>query len=181
LPHFTGHNFRVAVEAKIKTHPQLNDGKHFVVDMEYAISRTEDLFTLMNKISTPDLPLELAFFITARYKGKSGFLIVNVDFVWHGTKESTRKHLQHFLDLKPIFKNEEYMDWDSLPWVTYLELNNVLCSQPKGQRNFYAANVATYDISVMVSLFETWEKKSREYEGRAGFLLMSETLGHGKV
>lgn len=67
-----GHNLGVAVEAVVRTHPQLNNGKHFVSDMEYPVSSTEDLFKLMNEISTPDLPRELAFFITAHYKGKSG-------------------------------------------------------------------------------------------------------------
>ena len=91
------------------------------------------------------------------------------------------KYLQPFLDLKPIFKKEEYVPWDSLPWVTYLELNNVLCAQPGGQRNFYAANVASYDISAMVSLFEDWERTSYEYEGEASLLLMFQTFGQTKV
>lgn len=176
-----GHNFGVAVEAVIKTHPQLNDGKHFVADMEFPVSRTAELFQLMNEISTPDLPPELSFFITAHYRGKSGKPIINIDFVWHGPREVALPYLQPFLDLSPIFKKEEYVTWDSLPWVTYLELNNILCSQPGGQRNFYAANAATYDISAMVSLFEDWEKTSKEYAGRATFLLMFQTFGQGKV
>lgn len=91
------------------------------------------------------------------------------------------KYLQRFLDLKPIFKKEEYVSWDSLPWVTYLELNNVLCSQPGGQRNFYAASVASYDISAMVSLFTSWEKTSKQYQGDATLLLMFQTFGQSKV
>lgn len=176
-----GHNFGVAVEAVIKTHPQLNAGKHFVADMEFPVSRTAELFQLMNEISTPDLPPELAFFITAHYRGKSGKPIINIDFVWHGPREAALPYLQPFLNLSPIFKKEEYVTWDSLPWVTYLELNNILCSQPGGQRNFYAANAATYDISAMVSLFENWEKTSKEYAGRATLLLMFQTFGQGKV
>ena len=69
---FLGHNFGVAVEAVVRTYPQLNDGMHFVADMEYPVSSTEDIFKWMNEISTPDLPPELAFFITAHYRGKSG-------------------------------------------------------------------------------------------------------------
>lgn len=176
-----GHNFGVAVEAVVKTHPQLNAGKHFVADMEFPVSQTAELFQLMNEISTPDLPPELAFFITAHYKGKSGKPIINIDFVWHGPREAALPYLQPFLDLAPIFRKEEYVTWDSLPWVTYLELNNILCSQPGGQRNFYAANAATYDISAMVSLFEDWEKTSKEYVGRATLLLMFQTFGQGKV
>lgn len=72
LTSFPGHNFGVAVEAVVQTQPQLNDGMHFVSDMEYPVSSTEELFKLMNEISTPDLPPQLAFFITAHYKGKSG-------------------------------------------------------------------------------------------------------------
>lgn len=176
-----GHNFGVAVEAVIKTHPQLNDGKHFVADMEFPVSRTAELFQLLNEMSTPDLPAELAFFITAHYRGKSGKPIINIDFVWHGPREEALPYLQPFFDLSPIFKKEEYVSWDSLPWVTYLELNNILCSQPGGQRNFYAANAATYDISAMVSMFEDWEKTSTEYAGRATLLLMFQTFGQGKV
>lgn len=104
-----------------------------------------------------------------------------MNFVWHGTRESSMKYLQRFLDLKPIFKKEEYVGWDSLPWVTYLELNNILCSQPGGQRNFYAASVASYDISAMISLFTDWEKKSKQYQGDATLLLMFQTFGQSKV
>lgn len=67
-----GHNFGIAVEAVVQTHPQVNEGMHFVADMEFPVSQTEDLFKLMNEISTPDLPRELAFFITAHWRGKSG-------------------------------------------------------------------------------------------------------------
>ncbi|KZF24489.1 FAD-binding domain-containing protein [Xylona heveae TC161] len=177
-----GHNFGIALEAEVQLHPQVNDGMHYVADMEFPISKTVEVFKLLNLISANEIPKQLAFFITGHAPGPgSGVPVINIDFVWHGTKESAREHLQPWLDLKPLYKKEEYVNWASLPWVTYGGLNNILCSQPGGQRNFYAANAATYDISAMASLWNDWEKMSIKYNGTAKFLLMFQTFAQQAV
>ncbi|KAI9838886.1 MAG: hypothetical protein M1819_004094 [Sarea resinae] len=176
-----GHNFGIGLEAEIQVFPQTNDGMHYSVDMEFPISRTEQVFKLMNLVQANELPPNLAFFITGHNPGEAGVPVININFVWHGTKESAAEHLQPWLDLAPLHIKAVYVDWAQLPWETYKGLNNVLCAQPGGQRNFYAANTATYDVSAMVSLWQDWEKMSLKHAGKAKFLLMFQTFASQAV
>ena len=189
-----GHNFGIALEAKVKVHPQTNEGMHYMMDMEFPTSQALDVFKILNDVSTHKFPVEASFFVTSAYPGWAGVVrmpispdriqcvltrnqpAIRVDYVFHGTKEAAQSALQPFLDLQPIFKKEEYVNWAELPWVTYGGLNNVLCNQPGGQRNAYAASAETYDLSAMMSLFTGWEKMAKQYEGRANLLIMFQTF-----
>ena len=66
-----GHNFGIGLEATFQVYSQENDGKHYVVDFEYELDQLEDLFHLINEISSP-MPKELALFIIGRKRGATG-------------------------------------------------------------------------------------------------------------
>jgi FAD/FMN-containing dehydrogenase len=66
-----GHNFGIALEATYQVYPQLNDGKHFIVDFEFDLDHVEDIFEAINAISAP-MPAELAIFIIGRRRGANG-------------------------------------------------------------------------------------------------------------
>lgn len=106
---------------------------------------------------------------------------IRIDYVYHGTKEDAQSALQPFLDLEPIYKKEEYINWAELPWVTYGGLNNVLCNAPGGQKNVYAASAETYDLSAMLSLWTAWEKMAKKYEGKVNLLIMFQTFSQGAI
>ena len=66
-----GHNFGIGLEATFQVYPQENNGKHYVVDFEYDLSRLEDLFQVVNDVSSP-MPRELAIFVIGRKRGATG-------------------------------------------------------------------------------------------------------------
>ena len=67
-----------------------------------------------------------------------------------------------------------------MQWSTYNGLNNVLCT-PEGWarfpvKNFYAANVKSYDIPTMRYFFDDWKEMNEKYDGNAMFSVMFETF-----
>jgi FAD/FMN-containing dehydrogenase len=66
-----GHNFGIVLEATYKVYPQLNDGRHFVVDFEFELDKVEAIFEAINALSDP-MPKELAVFVIGRRRGANG-------------------------------------------------------------------------------------------------------------
>lgn len=66
-----GHNFGIVLEATYKVYPQLNEGRHFVVDFEFELDKVEDIFEAVNAISNP-MPKEVAVFVIGRRLGANG-------------------------------------------------------------------------------------------------------------
>jgi FAD/FMN-containing dehydrogenase len=66
-----GHNFGIALEATYQVYPQLNDGKHYVIDFEFELDKVEAVFEAINTISNP-MPAEIAIFVIGRRLGRSG-------------------------------------------------------------------------------------------------------------
>ena len=66
-----GHNFGIVLQATYQVYPQENHGKHYVVDFEFELGKTEAVFETMNRVSSP-MPKELALFVIGRKKGATG-------------------------------------------------------------------------------------------------------------
>lgn len=66
-----GHNFGIVLEATYQVYPQLNEGKHLVVDFEFELDKLEDVFEAVNAISDP-MPKEVAVFVIGRRQGANG-------------------------------------------------------------------------------------------------------------
>jgi len=66
-----GHNFGIVLEATYQVYPQLNGGKHHVVDFEFELDKVEEVFENVNAVSDP-MPKELAVFVIGRRKGANG-------------------------------------------------------------------------------------------------------------
>ena len=55
-----GQNFGIVVEADFQTYPQVPQGKHYDVEMQFADNQLEKVFDLMNRQIKAPLPAELA-------------------------------------------------------------------------------------------------------------------------
>lgn len=66
-----GHNFGIVLEATYQVYPQLNNGRHFIVDFEFGLDKVEDIFEALNAISDP-MPKEVAVFVIGRRVGQNG-------------------------------------------------------------------------------------------------------------
>jgi FAD/FMN-containing dehydrogenase len=71
-----GHNFGIVLQATYQVYPQLNDGKHFVVDFEFDLDKLEDVFDVLNSLSDP-MPREVAVFVIGRRRGAGGKVSVS--------------------------------------------------------------------------------------------------------
>lgn len=201
-----GHNFGIALEATFQVHPQQNDGKHYVVDFEFALGSVEDVFQAMNDISDP-MPKELAVFVIGRKRGANGVVsyswlliprelnpkcklnirtltylkpTININLVWSGPAIGAKAYIDRFADLSPVWRDEKVTTWDALPWATYNGLNNILCT-PQGWarfpiKNFYAANVKKYDVPTMRAFFDSWRDMNVKYDGSAMVSVMFESF-----
>ncbi|KAL8669474.1 MAG: hypothetical protein Q9168_005936 [Polycauliona sp. 1 TL-2023] len=192
-----GHNFGIGLEATFQVYPQENDGKHYVVDLEYELDQLESLFGLINEISSP-MPKELALFIIGRKRGATGGPTLNLNMVYSGPESDAQPLVSRFQALEPVWRNEKVAGWDALPvgafavcdgvtsltgsrqWSTYNGLNNILCT-PEGWarfpiKNFYAANVKSYDIPTMRTFFDDWKRMNAEYDGHAQVTAMFESF-----
>ncbi|KAI1851229.1 hypothetical protein JX266_003304 [Neoarthrinium moseri] len=164
-----GHNFGIVVEATYQIYPQLNDGKHLVVDFEYALHQTEDVLAALNSISNP-MPKEPT---------------ININLVYSGPEVDAAPYTKLFDKISPIWKDTKIATWDALPWATYNGLNNILCT-PQGWarfpiKNFYAANAKSYDIPTIRSYINSWRSMNEKYEGRAMFSFMFESFAQQKI
>ena len=93
--------------------------------------------------------------------------------------------MEQFDAISPIWKDTKVAAWDALPWATYNGLNNILCT-PEGWarfpvKNFYAANVAKYDIPTMRAYFDEWRDMNAKYGGEAMFSVMFESFPQQRV
>jgi FAD/FMN-containing dehydrogenase len=73
-----GHNFGIVLEATYQVYPQLNDGKHHVVDFEFELDKVEEVFENVNAVSDP-MPKELAIFVIGRRKGANGKVNLSIN------------------------------------------------------------------------------------------------------
>ncbi|KAH6652454.1 FAD binding domain-containing protein [Truncatella angustata] len=179
-----GHNFGIVLEATYQVYPQLNDGKHFSVDFEFTLDKVEDVFETINAISDP-MPREVAVFVIGRRRGANGEPTININLVYSGPEKEAVPFVKLFDAISPIWKDTKIATWDALPWATYNGLNNVLCT-PEGWarfpiKNFYAANVKSYDIATMRAYFEAWRDMNQKYNGEAVFSVMFESFPQQRV
>ncbi|KAJ5087784.1 FAD binding domain-containing protein, partial [Penicillium angulare] len=179
-----GHNFGIVLEATYQVYPQLNDGKHFVVDFEFELDKLEEIFDVLNAISDP-MPKELAVFVIGRRKGANGKPTININLVYSGPEEEAVPFVKRFDEMSHVWKDTKTASWDALPWATYNGLNNVLCT-PEGWarfpiKNFYGANVKKYDIATMRSYFDAWQDMNERYKGEAMFSVMFESFPQQRV
>ncbi|KAH6891501.1 hypothetical protein B0T10DRAFT_528634 [Thelonectria olida] len=176
-----GHNFGIALETTFQVYPQQNDGKRYVVDFEFELDAVEGIFETMNQISSP-MPAELAVFIIGRSRGHTGGdkPTINVNLVWPGPKSDAASYVNLFAALSPVWRDEKVATWDALPWATYNGLNNVICT-PEGWarfpiKNFYVANVQSYDVPTMRAFVDGWRDMNAKYAGEALFSFMFESF-----
>ncbi|KAF2181509.1 FAD-binding domain-containing protein [Zopfia rhizophila CBS 207.26] len=179
-----GHNFGIGLEATYQVYPQLNDGRHYVVDFEFDLDKAEGMLETVNDMSK-SMPAEVALFIIGRRKGANGKPTININLVYSGPEEDATPYIQPFDALSPVWKDAKTATWDALPWATYNGLNNILCT-PQGWarfpiKNFYAANVKKYDIPTMRSYFNAWRAQNQKYEGEAMFSFMFESFPQQRV
>ncbi|PYI33609.1 FAD-binding domain-containing protein [Aspergillus indologenus CBS 114.80] len=175
-----GQQFGVVTQAVIRTHPQQNDGMHFVADMEFESTAAAQVFAAVNRIATPALPSRLAVTIISQYQGDGEPSLLLVNFVWSGPRESSLEYLRVFQELDPFSSNESSVPWDVLPWVTYRALNRMICDNPGGQKNSYSASLAAFNPSAMAALVHDWEARNRHptARGRVRFSLMMQTFSN---
>ncbi|KAL8767029.1 MAG: hypothetical protein Q9194_006104 [Teloschistes cf. exilis] len=152
-----GHNFGIALEATFQVYPQENNGEHYVVDFEFELDRLEELFRMVNDVSSP-MPQELAIFVIGRKRGATGGV--------SGRLNMTSAELTIVLQLKPTIN------------VNLVYSGPRVDAQPSSQHtmNFYAANVRKYDIPTMRSFFDGWKQMNEVYEGHAMFSVMFESF-----
>ncbi|RYP14179.1 hypothetical protein DL765_006540 [Monosporascus sp. GIB2] len=179
-----GHNFGIVLEATYQVYPQLNEGKHFVVDFEFELDKLEEVFEVVNAISDP-MPKEVAVFVIGRRRGANGKPTINVNLVYSGPEQESAPFVRPFDAISPVWKDSKTATWDALPWATYNGLNNILCT-PEGWarfpiKNFYAANVKQYDIATMRSYFDGWRDMNEKYNGKAMFSVMFESFPQQRV
>ncbi|TVY94337.1 FAD-linked oxidoreductase [Lachnellula willkommii] len=179
-----GHQFGIALEATYQVYPQMNDGKHFIVDWEFELDQVESIFEAVNHIYS-SMPAEVAIFVIGRRLGRSGNPTININLVYSGVEEEAEPFLKPFDALSPVWKDFQTTTWDALPWATYNGLNNVLCT-PGGWarfpiKNFYGANVKQYDIPTMRAFFDGWREMNHKYNGEASFSVMFETFPQQRV
>ncbi|ORY63303.1 FAD binding domain-containing protein [Pseudomassariella vexata] len=179
-----GHNFGIVLEATYQVYPQLNDGRHFVVDFEFELDKLEAVFEVVNSISDP-MPKEVAVFVIGRRRGANGKPTININVVYSGPESEAEPFVKPFDAISPVWKDSKTAAWDALPWATYNGLNNILCT-PAGWarfpiKNFYAANVAKYDIPTMRSFFDGWRAMNEKYEGTVTFSVMFESFPQQRV
>lgn len=179
-----GHNFGIALEATYQVYPQTNHGEHYVVDFEFELDKLEGLFELLNEVSNP-LPESLAVFVIGRKTGATGGATINLNLVYSGPREEMKPIIDIFEALGPVHQEEKMTKWDALPWATYNGLNNILCTRSGWARfpikNFYAANVKSYDIPTMRAFIDSWREMNDKYDGRAFFSFMFETFPQQRV
>ncbi|KAI1279856.1 FAD binding domain-containing protein [Xylaria sp. FL0933] len=179
-----GHNFGIVLEATYQVYPQLNDGRHHVVDFEFELDKVEEIFETLNAVSDP-MPKELAVFVIGRRKGANGKPTLNVNLVYSGPEKESEPFVRRFDAISPVWKDSKTAAWDALPWATYNGLNNILCT-PQGWarfpiKNFYAANVKKYDIPTMRAYFDGWRDMNEKYGGEAIFSVMFESFPQQRV
>ncbi|KAI1302456.1 FAD binding domain-containing protein [Xylaria venustula] len=179
-----GHNFGIVLEATYQVYPQLNNGKHHVVDFEFELDKVEEIFETVNAVSDP-MPKELAIFVIGRRKGANGKPTLNVNLVYSGPEKELVPFVKLFDAISPVWKDSKTAAWDALPWATYNGLNNILCT-PQGWarfpiKNFYAANVKKYDIQTMRAYFDGWRDMNEKYGSDAMFSVMFESFSQQRV
>ena len=179
-----GHNYGIALEATYQVYPQTNHGEHYVVDFEFELDKTEELFERLNEVANP-LPESLAVFVIGRKRGATGEATINLNLVYSGLREEAKPIVDKFDALEPVHFEEKVSKWDALPWATYNGLNNILCTRTGWARfpikNFYAANVKSYDIPTMQAFVDSWHEMNEKYDGRAFFSFMFETFSQQRV
>lgn len=179
-----GHNFGIVLEATFQVYPQLNHGQHFVVDFEFELDKVEEIFETLNSMAD-SMPKEIAVFVIGRRRGANGKPTININLVYSGPEKDSAPFIKPFDAISPVWKDTKMAMWDALPWATYNGLNNVLCT-PQGWarypiKNFYAANVKSYDIETMRSFFDEWRDMNAKYNGEAVFSLMFESFPQQRV
>ncbi|KAL9612459.1 MAG: hypothetical protein Q9167_002931 [Letrouitia subvulpina] len=200
-----GHNFGIALEATYQVYPQLNDGKHYVVDYEFGLDKVEAVFNALNALSSP-MPKEIAVFVIGRRLGHNGRVssssfpgylsviepsltdpqpTININLVYSGPESEAEPFISSFKSIGPEWEDLKTAAWDALPWATYNGLNNVLCT-PQGWarfpiKNFYGANVKEYDLATMRAFFDSWAEMNAKYAGEAMFSVMFESFPQQRV
>ncbi|KAI1419984.1 Glucooligosaccharide oxidase [Xylaria sp. FL1777] len=179
-----GHNFGIVLQSTYQVYPQLNDGKHHVVDFEFELEKLEKVFEEVNTVSEA-MPKELAVFVIGRRKGANGKPTLNVNLVYSGPEKESEPFVKRFDAISPVWKDSKTATWDALPWATYNGLNNVLCT-PQGWakfpiKNFYAANAKRYDIPTMRAYFNGWRDMNEKYGSEATFSVMFESFPQQRV
>ncbi|KAI3320508.1 FAD binding domain-containing protein [Xylariaceae sp. AK1471] len=174
-----GHNFGIGLEATFQVYPQQNNGLHYVVDFEFELDKVEEIFNLMNEVSSP-MAKEVAVFVIGRKRGAKGGPTININIVYSGPTEEATPMVDRFQALGPVHRDEKVSAWDALPWATYNGLNNILCT-PQGWarmpiKNFYGANVERYHIPTMRKFIDGWREMNEKYDGEAMFSFMFESF-----
>lgn len=105
--------------------------------------------------------------------------------MYAGPKSEAQSYEELFESISPIWTDKKVVAWDALPWATYNGLNNILCT-PEGWarfpiKNFYGANVKTYDISTMRSFVDEWRDMNAKHKGEAMFSFMFESFAQQSV
>lgn len=151
-----GQNFGIATQATYKVYDQVNDGNHYVVDMEFSMSQLQQVVPVINA-QADTLPESLALFLTTVPVGSTGGPVIAVNFVYSGSVADSQKYLQPWLDINPIAFSDRVVQWDALPWQIQGGVNNELCT-PNKFRNSYSLSIHTYELGGIQRLFDSWEK-----------------------
>lgn len=151
-----GQNFGIATQATYKVYDQVNDGNHYVVDMEFSMSQLQQVLTVINA-QADILPESLALFFVTVPVGSTGGPVIAINSVYSGPVADFQKYLKPWLGINPITFSDRIAQWDSLPWRVQSGLNSELCT-PNKFRNSYSLSIDKYDPEGIQHLFDAWEK-----------------------
>lgn len=150
-----GQNFGIVIEADFQTSPQVPQGTHYDVEMQFADSQLEAVFKLLNQQITAPLPPQLAIDITFGANTTTLKPVIAVNFVYAGPQSAGQTYSAPWKALNPLTFVEANFAWNELPFKAANGLIAAQCLK-YGFKNTYSVNLNTFDIPTIRAVYKSW-------------------------
>ncbi|KAG7001459.1 FAD-linked oxidoreductase OXR1 [Physcia stellaris] len=150
-----GQNFGIVVEADFQSAPQVLQGQHYDVEMQFADDKLEKVLELMNQQIKAPLPAQLAVDIVFGANTTTLKPIIAINFVYAGPQSEGRKWSAPWKALGPLTFVEASFNWSELPFKAANGLIAAQCLK-YGFKNTYSVNLATFNTATMRAVYTSW-------------------------